>query len=96
MNPYDLIDAFDAQARADGFEQILDRDWGANEVLPEHTHPFDARALVVRGDMWLEHGGTSRHLQPGDRFELAALTPHTERYGPQGATYRVARRQPTT
>lgn len=95
MNPYDLIDAFDAQARADGFEEILDRDWGAGEVLPEHTHPFDARALVIRGDMWLEHGGASRHLQPGDGFELAALTPHAERYGSQGATYRVARRQPT-
>lgn len=94
MNPYDLIDRFDAQARADGFDQILDRDWGADELVPEHTHPFDARALVVRGEMWLEHGGQTRHLQPGDGFELAALTPHAERYGPHGATYRVARRQP--
>ena len=35
---------------------------------------------------------TLRHLQPGDRFELAAEVPHTERYGPAGATYWVARR----
>lgn len=92
MNAYDLIDAFDARARQDGYDQILDRDWGADEVVPPHTHPFDARALVVRGELWLEEGGVTRHLRPGDGFELAALTLHAERYGPHGATYRVARR----
>lgn len=92
MDPYQMIDAFDAQARADGFDQILDRDWGADEHVPEHTHPFDARGLVTRGEMWLECAGEVRHLKPGESFELQALTPHAERYGPHGATYRVARR----
>lgn len=94
MNLYDLIARFDDRARADGFDEVLDRDWGADEQVPEHTHPFDARALVTRGEMWLEHGGEVQHLTPGDGFELAALTPHAERYGPHGATYRVARRHP--
>lgn len=95
MNLYDLIDAFDTRARADGFDEVLDRDWGADEHVPEHTHPFDARGLVTRGEMWLEAGGATRHLKPGDGFELAALTPHAERYGHHGATYRVARRNTT-
>ncbi|WP_269631053.1 hypothetical protein [Pelomonas sp. BJYL3] len=42
--------------------------------------------------MWLTVEGSTRHLLPGDLFELAAGVLHAERYGPQGATYWVARR----
>jgi hypothetical protein len=42
--------------------------------------------------MWLTVAGGTQHLKPGDRFALAAGVPHEERYGPQGATYWVARR----
>ena len=42
--------------------------------------------------MWLTVAGQTRHLHPGDRFELDAHVPHDERYGPEGATYWVARR----
>jgi len=41
--------------------------------------------------MWLTVDGVTQHLQPGDRFDLPAGRPHAERYGPQGATYWVAR-----
>jgi hypothetical protein len=34
----------------------------------------------------------TRHLTRGGEFELAANEPHAERYGADGATYRVARR----
>jgi len=47
---------------------------------------------VVRGEMWLTRGGEAQHLQPGDKFELVRDEPHAERYGPEGATYWVARR----
>lgn len=46
----------------------------------------------MAGEMWLTVEGSTRHLLPGDRFELAAGVLHAERYGPQGATYWVARR----
>lgn len=94
MNDAPDLDAFDARARADGYQEVLDRDWGAGEEVPEHGHPFDARAVVTRGEMWLTVGGQQRHLKVGDGFEIAAGTPHIERYGDHGATYRVARRQP--
>jgi len=42
--------------------------------------------------MWLGENGSERRLLPGDRFHLQAHAPHTERYGPEGATYWVARR----
>jgi hypothetical protein len=42
--------------------------------------------------MWLSEGDSTRHLRPGDTFELAAAAPHAERYGAAGATYWAARR----
>jgi mannose-6-phosphate isomerase-like protein (cupin superfamily) len=82
---------FEACERARGCAEVLARSWEPNTVLPEHTHDFTARALVIQGEMWLTMNGTTQHLQPGDRFEVPRGTPHAERYGPQGATYWVAR-----
>jgi hypothetical protein len=42
--------------------------------------------------MWLDCGGETRHLRAGDEFALDDGAPHAERYGPEGATYWVARR----
>ncbi|MES2887882.1 MAG: AraC family transcriptional regulator [Pseudomonadota bacterium] len=88
----ETFEAFEASARADGFTEVLVRHWGADLVLDLHTHAFEARALVTQGEMWLTCEGLPRHLVPGDTFVLAADAPHAERYGPQGATYWVARR----
>ena len=77
---------------AAGYEEVLERHWEAGVTIPIHTHPFEANALVIQGEMWLaEQGGTAQRLQPGDSFHLLAEVPHEERYGPQGATYWVAR-----
>ena len=45
--------AFEGQARADGFDEVLPREWQPDTVLPEHTHPFDACAVLVEDEMWL-------------------------------------------
>ena len=83
---------FEVAARAEGFDEVLARDWKAGQVLETHTHPFAVKALVVRGDFWLTEGDSVRHLQAGDRFELERDAPHAERYGEQGATFWAARR----
>jgi quercetin dioxygenase-like cupin family protein len=83
---------FESSARAEGFDEVLERSWPPGQVLDTHTHPFAVKALVVKGEMWLTVGSETRHLMPGDGFELARDVPHAERYGPDGATYRVARR----
>ena len=82
---------FEAAERARGCSEVVARSWEPNTVLDTHTHPFRARALVVQGEMWLTADGVTQHLQAGDRFDVAANQPHAERYGPQGATYWVAR-----
>lgn len=83
---------FAAQARQQGFDEVLVREWDAHEVVDEHTHPFAVEALVVRGDLWLTVAGNTRHLRTGGRFSLDQDQPHAERYGIEGATYWVGRR----
>ena len=88
MTPLPTFDEFQRDALARGFDEVLERRWPPGQVLERHTHPFDADALVVEGEMWLD----DRHIPAGGRFQLPRGTPHTERYGPQGAVYWVARR----
>ena len=86
--------AFEAEALAEGFDEVLERVWAPGTLLAEHTHPFAVKAVLVQGEMHLEVGAETQHLRPGDRFSLPAGLPHAERYGPEGAIYWVARRNP--
>ncbi len=86
------FEGFAAESQALGYGTVLERDWAPLTVLDTHSHPFAARALVVRGEMWLTCGGETQHLLPGGRFQLDADVPHDERYGAEGATYWVGRR----
>ena len=83
---------FEADARAQGFDEVLVREWPPLTTLDSHTHPFAVKALVTRGDVWLSVGEGTRHLQAGHRFELEREVAHAERYGSDGATFWVARR----
>lgn len=83
---------FEAEMLAQGFDEVVERDWAPLTVVGTHAHPFAAQALVVRGEMWLTQDGVTRHLGVGGTFELDAAVPHAERYGSAGATYWVARR----
>lgn len=83
---------FENGARAEGFDEVLERQWPPLAVVETHVHPFAAKALVVRGEMWLTVGDATRHLRVGDSFDLDRAVAHAERYGGEGATYWVARR----
>lgn len=83
---------FERRALAAGYDKALERRWAPDTVIGQHSHDFDADAVVTQGEMWLEVDGAIRRLVPGDSFTLARGTPHAERYGPEGATYWVARR----
>jgi len=86
------FETFSQQARAEGFDEVLERRWDPLTVLDTHTHPFAVKAVVTQGQMWLTVNGQTQALQRGDVFILDRDIPHDERYGPQGATYWVARR----
>ena len=86
------FDTFRQQRLAEGYDEVLEREWSPNAVLETHSHPFAARALVTQGEMWLTVGDSTRHLRTGDTFTLERDVPHAERYGAEGAAYWVARR----
>ena len=83
---------FEADCRARGFDEVLERPWAANTQVTSHSHPFDVSALMVQGELWLTVNDQTRHLQAGDTFELSRDVPHQERYGADGALFWVARR----
>jgi hypothetical protein len=83
---------FQDEALAAGFDEVLVRQWAPGLVIETHTHPFAVSARIVAGDVALSAGGATAHLRAGDRFELEHGAPHAERYGPDGATFWVARR----
>lgn len=87
------LERFRAEMLAAGYDEVIERRWAPGTVLEAHAHPFEASALVVQGEMWLAiDGGPERRLVAGDRFQVRAGAPHAERYGPQGATFWVARK----
>ena len=71
---------FEASLRQDGFDEILTRTWEPGRIVPEHSHPFDARALVVEGEVTLSWNGQTRIFRTGDVFVMNAGVPHTETY----------------
>lgn len=89
------FEQFEVEARTHGFDEVLERSWEPNTTLAQHAHPFAVSARVVRvvrGEIWLTVGAKTRHLVAGDTFELARDVPHARRYGEEGASYWVARR----
>jgi len=86
------FESFRVRSLKAGADEVLERRWAPGQIVETHTHAFDAEALVTEGEMWLTYGGETRHLRAGDTFHIPNGTPHSEKYGPQGATYWVARR----
>jgi quercetin dioxygenase-like cupin family protein len=86
--------SFEASLRHGGYDEILTRDWEPSRVVPEHSHPFDARALVLDGEVTLTWQGQTRTCRVGDEFVMNAGVMHTETYGPAGARFLVGRKKP--
>jgi quercetin dioxygenase-like cupin family protein len=94
MNTSPTYEAFETAALAQGFDEVLVREWAPGQQIATHTHPFEVQALVVRGELALTCNGHTRRIVAGSGFELALEVPHAEHYGPEGATFWVARKHP--
>ncbi|MEJ7932281.1 cupin domain-containing protein [Ramlibacter sp. AN1015] len=90
MSPED----FCAQLQAQQFAAPVPIERAAGYRLDEHTHPFDAFALVTDGEITIEVAGQQARYGCGDTFRLAAGTPHREWAGAQGVRYLAGRREP--
>ncbi|MCJ7800065.1 MAG: cupin [Polaromonas sp.] len=76
----------------EGFEEVVTVTREAHGFLDTHTHPFEAKAFILSGELYLRVGNAEQTFQAGQVFHLLADDPHSERYGPKGVTYLVGRR----
>lgn len=83
---------FETECLAQGYSEIVDRRMEPNTTNPEHSHEFDARLLVLEGEMTVTSEGERRAYRTGDSFAMSAGCRHTEQSGPLGAHYLAGRR----
>ena len=62
------------------------------EPKGQHEHDFDARLLVLDGEITIAWGDVLRTYRAGDSYSLPAGTSHDEIVGPNGVRYVVGRR----
>ena len=83
---------FETRLRNEGFSQTVIVERKANGRLDLHTHPFEALALILAGEIRIDVDGESRLYRVGEVFHLAAAQAHAESYGPESVRYLVGRR----
>lgn len=85
-------DEFIASLAKDGFHEVLTVTRPANEYLDAHVHPFEAKALLIHGQLRLRVNDVEQLYQAGQVFHLPANQSHSEYYGPDGVSYLVGRK----
>lgn len=85
-------DQFIAELALAGFLETVEVTREADGVMQLHSHPFEAKALILAGELQIWVDEAERRYQAGEVFHLSANQRHSERYGPQGVTYLVGRK----
>ena len=78
--------------RAEGYAEPVLVQRGPDGRLDDHAHPFEAKGLVLTGEMRIHAGGEIKIYRAGDVFHLRRAEPHRESYGPDGVAYLSGRR----
>ena len=84
---------FIAELERDGYE-IVEREMEANDVKSDHAHEFDARVMVLKGEITITRDGNAATYRAGDSCAMPHGCRHGERAGPEGVSYIAARRMP--
>ncbi len=82
---------FEADLRREGY-RVFYGGLSADHVNPDHTHDWDARVMVIGGEITLTRGGKAETFRAGDSCAVAAGAVHAEQVGPQGVAYIAGRR----
>jgi quercetin dioxygenase-like cupin family protein len=85
-------EAFTESLTKDGFPEAVVVTREANTTMDVHEHSFEAKALILEGELHIRVDDTEQAYKVGDVFHLPANKPHAERYGPNGVTYLVGRK----
>ncbi len=85
--------AFETELQREGYQVVVNT-MQPDAINPEHAHDFDARLLVVAGEMTIAAEGKSNTYRVGETFSMTHGCRHSEQAGPEGATYVAGRRKP--
>ena len=83
---------FESELETQGYREVVDRQMEAGEANPEHAHEFDARLLILEGEMTIVCDAEEHTYRSGDTFAMTAGRRHTERSRVQGVRYLAGRR----
>jgi uncharacterized cupin superfamily protein len=88
---------FERHLAETGFGKSVPGEYEPNQVNPPHTHPFEVRGLILRGEMTITPvGGTATRYRPGEVFVMPLAAVHQEQVGPEGCAYRWGKREPSS
>lgn len=79
-------EAFESDLRREGFE-VVSGGQKAGHAGDAHAHDFDARIMVLSGEITLIRDGKPETFRAGDHCEVPAGCVHTEQVGPEGVAY---------
>jgi len=85
-------DEFIDTLKREGFEEIVTVTRDPHGTLDDHAHPFEAKALILHGELTIRIGAAERVYRAGDVFHLQANESYSERFGPEGVQYLVGRK----
>jgi quercetin dioxygenase-like cupin family protein len=85
-------DDFVEMLAREGFQTTVLVEREAGDFADGHAHAFEAKALILEGEITLRIGDNETRYQTGDVFHLEPNEAHTERCGPEGVCYLVGRK----
>ena len=85
--------AFEAELQQEG-RQVVTVAMQPGQVNPDHAHDFEARLMVVAGEMTVDYGDRRQTYATGETFSMQRGRRHAEQAGPNGATYVAGRLKP--
>jgi quercetin dioxygenase-like cupin family protein len=79
-------EAFESDLRREGFEVVHGGQKPGHAADP-HAHDFDARIMVLSGEITLVRDGKAETFRAGDHCEVPAGCMHAEQVGSEGVAY---------
>ena len=85
-------EAFESNLRREGFE-VVHGGQKPGHAVDTHAHDFDARIMVLSGEITLTRDGKPETFRAGDHCEVPAGCMHAEKVGPEGVAYIAGKAQ---
>ncbi|MFN9090626.1 MAG: cupin domain-containing protein [Alphaproteobacteria bacterium] len=82
---------FEESLRCEGY-QVYYGGFRAELENPDHVHGWDARLMILGGEMTITRDGKAETFRTGDTCVVPANYPHAEKVGPRGVAFIAGRK----